>query len=344
MDGKGWMSTMKRNPFYDNARVILIFLVVFGHMIQPFIESSGGVHMLYMWIYTFHMPAFIMLAGFFAKGYGSKDYILNLAKKLLLPYLIFQVAYTLFYYWIGKESWYNPLWDPHWSLWFLVSLFCWHVLLSLYKKLSPKTGITLAVVIGLFVGYIDFINHTFSLSRTFFFFPFFLIGYWLSNEQMMRLKTKEMKVASVAIMLAVAIILFAAPNFDVYWLLGSKPYSELGLEAFGAFARLLVYIGGFVMMMSVLAWVPSTENALTYIGSRTLYVYLLHGFIIQFFRENEMFAVNSVFDIIGLAALSAAIVLLLSSRWMMGIFQPLVEGNLSIIKESVKQRRTRTEP
>lgn len=57
-----------------------------------------------------------------------------------------------------------------------------------------------------------------------------------------------------------------------------------------------------------------------------------------------MFAVNSVFDIIGLAALSAAIVLLLSSRWMMGIFQPLVEGNLSIIKESVKQRRTRTEP
>src|SRR5699024_3696755 len=177
---------MKRNPFYDNARVILIFLVVFGHVIQPFIQYSAGVHTLYMWIYTFHMPAFILLAGFFAKGFGNKDYIVNLAKKLLLPYLIFQLLYTLFYYWIGKETWYNPLWEPHWSLWFLISLFCWHILLIGYKKLSPAVGITLAFAIGLVIGYIDVIGHTLSVSRTFFFFPFFLIGYWLSNEQVMR--------------------------------------------------------------------------------------------------------------------------------------------------------------
>lgn len=335
---------MKRNPFYDNARVLFIFLVVFGHIIQPFRESSSGFYTLYMWIYTFHMPAFILLSGFFAKGYGNKDYILNLVKKLLLPYVIFQIVYTLFYFWIGKDGWYSPLWEPQWSLWFLVSLFCWHVLLNLFKRFSPAVGITLSVVIGLAIGYIDVIGHAFSLSRTFFFFPFFLIGYWLSNEQVMRLKSTHLKVASVAVMVAAAIILYAAPNFDVYWLLGSKPYSELGLETFGAFARLLVYIGGFIMTMSIFAWIPASQLPLTYIGSRTLYVYLLHGFFVQYFRVNDMFAMNSVLDVILLAVLSAAIVLLLSSKWVVGLFQPLMEGKATVMKDIWRQRRTGTEP
>ena len=80
---------MNRMPFFDNARLILIFLVVFGHMIQPFATDSQLINSIYAFIYIFHMPMFIMLAGFFAKGIGKPKYILNLAKKLLLPYLIF---------------------------------------------------------------------------------------------------------------------------------------------------------------------------------------------------------------------------------------------------------------
>ena len=50
---------MGRNAYFDNAKLILIFLVVFGHMIQPFIDDSNAIHSLYTWMYTYHMPAFI---------------------------------------------------------------------------------------------------------------------------------------------------------------------------------------------------------------------------------------------------------------------------------------------
>src|SRR5699024_4083736 len=99
------MKNMKRYAYFDNAKLILIFLVVFGHMIQPFIDASHEINTLYLWIYTFHMPAFIFLAGFFAKGSGNKEYIVNLAKKLLIPYIIFQLLYTGYYFFIGKENW-----------------------------------------------------------------------------------------------------------------------------------------------------------------------------------------------------------------------------------------------
>src|SRR5690625_3817342 len=184
---------MKRNAYFDNAKLFLIFFVVFGHMIQPYIDSKY-VGTFYTWLYTFHMPAFIFLAGFYAKGKSSADFIINLAKKLLIPYLIFQTIYTIYYFYIGKSGWLtDSIFYPHWSLWFLISLFSWHMLLIVYKKMHPTIAITLAVSLGIIVGYFDPIGHLFSLSRTFVFFPFFLLGHLVSMEQLMFLKQTKVR-------------------------------------------------------------------------------------------------------------------------------------------------------
>ncbi|HEX6594013.1 MAG TPA: acyltransferase family protein [Bacillota bacterium] len=332
---------MERNAYFDNAKVLLIFLVVFGHMIQPFTGESSGIDTLYMWIYTFHMPAFIFLSGFFAKGSGNKQYIMNLAKKLLLPYLIFQSIYTIYYFFIGKSDWQAGIFYPHWSLWFLFSLFCWHMLLYWFKKIPPVIGVTIAILIGLIVGYFDEIGHTFSLSRTFVFFPFFLLGYWLKKDHVMLLKKKTMKVTALIIMVVVAIGIYVAPDFNSGWLLASKSYGTLGLEEYGGLARLLVYVTSTLMAMSILAWVPTARGRLTILGSRTLYVYLLHGFFIQYFRETNLFAVDHIFDLFGLGALSALIVLLLSSKPVLGIWQPFVEGSTSMLRNVCRREQAK---
>src|SRR5690625_7801367 len=115
---------MKRLAYFDNAKLLLIFLVVFGHLIQPFTGDSKSVQTLYTWIYTFHMPAFIFLAGFFAKGSGNIQYIIKLAKRLIIPYLIFQVMYTGYYFYIGKCNWLTDhIFYTNCSLWCLFSLF-----------------------------------------------------------------------------------------------------------------------------------------------------------------------------------------------------------------------------
>ncbi|MGP4106216.1 acyltransferase family protein [Virgibacillus sp. L01] len=332
---------MERNAFFDNAKVFLIFLVVFGHMIQPFTDGSRGMNSLYLWIYTFHMPAFIFLAGFFAKGSGNKKYITNLAKKLLVPYIIFQVLYTVYYFFIGKEGWQAGVFYPHWSLWFLFSLFSWHILLYWFKKIPAVFSVITAITIGLAVGYFGEIGHTFSLSRTFVFFPFFLMGYWLTQNHVMWIKHKSAKIASVAIMVTVAVAIYMAPEFNSGWLLASKSYSDLGQPEFGLFARSLVYLTSAIMAFSVLAWIPKTQNKFTKFGTRTLYVYLLHGFFIQFFRQAGLFEVNNVLEFVGLAVISAAIVLVLSSKPIQVISQPFIEANISKLKRMINQRQNK---
>ncbi|ALX49839.1 acyltransferase family protein [Lentibacillus amyloliquefaciens] len=323
---------MERNAYFDNAKLILIFLVVFGHVIQPFTDDAAGLNTLYLWIYTFHMPAFIFLAGFFAKGSGNIRYIKKLAQKLLIPYLIFQVIYTGYYFLIGKEGWQLDMFYPHWALWFLFSLFSWHILLILFKKMPAVMGLSISVGIGLIVGYFGEVGHTFSLSRTFVFFPFFLMGYWITQNQVMFLKQIQLKAAAVVVMLVVAAGIYFAPEFNTGWLLASKSYSTLGLPDYGIIARLSVYVTSALMAASILAWLPSKRSKLTARGTQTLYVYLLHGFFVQFFRETDMFTVNSVIDVLGLAVMSALIVLVLSSRPVRGVWQPFIEGKMSILK------------
>lgn len=335
---------MERNAFFDNARVILIFLVVFGHMIQPFIGNSNEIHTLYTWIYMFHMPAFILISGFFAKGAGDKNYILNLVKKLLMPYIIFQVIYTGYYFLIGKAGWQAGLFYPQWSLWFLFSLFCWHILLYFFKKLKPSYSISLALLIGIGVGYFSEIGHTFSLSRTFVFFPFFLIGYLVTEKQLMLVKKKVVMTVGLVVMSIFAVAIYYLPDIDTGWLLNSKSYGELGVAEFGGLARLLVYAGSTIMVVSVLAWIPKNKIiGVTHLGSRTIYVYLLHGFFVQYFRQMELFKVDGLIDIIGLAAISAALVYLLSSKPILGISQPLIEGRITWLKEKFNRDKTQTD-
>jgi|SRR5690625_550544 len=329
---------MQRNAYFDNARLVLIFLVVFGHMIQPFINGSTAVNTFYMWVYTFHMPAFIFLSGFFAKGSGSLAYVGRLARRLLIPYLIFQVIYTIFYIYVGQMSVPTDLFYPRWSLWFLLSLFCWHLLLIIFKRFPPLISLALALQLGVIVGYFSEVGHTYSLSRTIVFFPFFLAGYWVTKEHLRLLKHSYVKMATILIMGVIAVAIYIAPEFNSGWLLASKSYDVLGLPKHGGFARLLVYLTSAFMAASFLAWIPRRRFIWTTLGERTLYVYLLHGFIIQYFRINEFFQLQTMFDFIGLAVLSALIVLVLASRPIITLSQPLIEGRATALKRFVQRK------
>ncbi|UOR11158.1 acyltransferase family protein [Halobacillus amylolyticus] len=324
---------MKREALFDNAKLLLIFLVVFGHLIQPFTDGSHIMYTIYMWIYTFHMPAFILLSGFFAKGLGDKDYIVNLAKKLILPYMIFQLTYTGYFFFIGKDGWLSGPFYPHWSLWFLFSLFCWHIMLYWFKKVPAPLGMFVAVGLGIVVGYFNDIGHMFSLSRTFVFFPFFLAGYWLTKENVKKWRTPQVREATLLFATVVVGLIAIFPEFDSGWLLGSKSYSILGNPEFGGLLRFGVYVIGGIMTVCILAWIPNKSYRFSVLGGRTLYVYLLHGFFIQFFREAGWFKVDNIFDFAGLAIVSASIVFLLSSTSIRTLTQPVIEGRVQLMKK-----------
>lgn len=56
-----------RNLKLDNAKGILITLVVIGHMLLPIQGTTRGVTNFFYMIYTFHMPAFVFISGLLAQ-------------------------------------------------------------------------------------------------------------------------------------------------------------------------------------------------------------------------------------------------------------------------------------
>ncbi|MCL6573332.1 MAG: acyltransferase family protein [Bacillus sp. (in: Bacteria)] len=327
-----------RDAYYDNAKFLLVFFVVFGHLLQSYIHEDKYIYTLYTTIYTFHMPAFILISGFFAKGFQKKGYLKNIAKKLILPYLIFQGIYSLFYFFLNEQKVIdlNPL-NPQWSLWFLISLFCWNVMLFLFTKWKAVTALLLSVALGIVVGYFDEINSYLSLSRTFVFFPFFLLGYYLKNGHFEKIREFKFKFISLFILISLFVTFYFLPDFDNKWLFGSKPYGALNYSYLnGGIIRLGVYCLTLLASLSLLALVPRQKYFFTKWGTSSIYVYLLHGFFIKFFRNSGLVEIlNNTQQIVVLIILSILLIAFLSSKMVRKISQPLVELKSKFFKKYI---------
>lgn len=78
-----------RNPVFDIMKGFGILLVIAGHW--------GGVNKyLFNFIFSFHMPLFFILAGYFYKPKDTSDSLSKDFKRLIIPYL-FTCSLILFY-------------------------------------------------------------------------------------------------------------------------------------------------------------------------------------------------------------------------------------------------------
>jgi fucose 4-O-acetylase-like acetyltransferase len=323
-------SASKRSKYFDNAKFILIFLVVFGHLISPLKEQDGILFTLYTVIFLFHMPAFILISGYFAKGFKNKGYLLKSVKKILLPYFIFQIIYSIYYYLVGKEETLQfDFLHPHWSLWFLLSLFFWNLLLYVFASLR-WFGLFVAVLLGIVIGFVDEVGSFLSLSRTFVFFPYFLLGYLLNGDMLKKVIRAKYSVR-VGVFIIIGTLLFFGfwfPENAVPWLLGSTSYANMGGEevADGIF-RGIQYIITLIVIFGFLALIPSSPHKVSEIGERTLYVYLFHGFIIKSLQavvpDKSLFSFSGYYLL--LIGVSLLICFILGSYLTKKFTRPLVE-------------------
>lgn len=330
----------QREFYYDNAKFLLIFLVVIGHFITSFI-GNGIIEQIYIFIYLFHMPAFILVSGYFAKGIYKPGYLKKVAQKLLIPYLLFQLIYSCYYFALYDENELTlQIFNPHWSLWFLLSMFCWYVLLYFYKEIkNRKLGMAVAILVGLIVGYIDDIGNYLSLSRTFVLFPIFLLGFYMKKEHFERLVSKQGKLlAAIALFAMILIIHFVLVDLPKEWMYGSKSYEKLGADWEGGVIRLLYYGMSFIMVFSILAFVPWKERFFSKWGARTLYVYLLHGFIIRYFRTTDLVPyIKETGSYYLLLIFAVVVTLLLVSKPVYIVAQPLLELRADGLRKVLKK-------
>ncbi|GGO05945.1 acyltransferase family protein [Saccharibacillus kuerlensis] len=272
----------QRDAYFDNIKVLLIALVVVGHLIEP-LSGSEIFRPLYLFIYSFHIPLFVLISGFFCKRITSGDYRIKVVGSLIVPYLIFETLYSLFdYYVLGAQKLRFSYFTPYWLMWFIFSMIIWKMLLPYAVKIRWALPISFAIAI--LAGYAADAEYYASISRTIVFFPFFLAGYYLDKADVDRLRTPLMKgIAAVILGMAAVIMINYGNGFRTEWFYGSLPYRDLGHPEWSAgIYRLAAYaaavlIGGAIMILMT----GRNIRGLSRLGRNTLYAYLLHGFLVR---------------------------------------------------------------
>lgn len=311
-----------RDSFFDNAKFILIFLVVFGHIISPYRTNDEWLVSIYHFIFIFHMPAFILLAGHFSTNFHKRGYYTKIVTRLLIPYLILQTIYTLFYSKLYASTEYSlQYFTPRWAMWFLLSMIAWKLMLPLFAKLKARYSVPLALALGMGIGFFDITERFLSLDRTFYFFPFFLAGYYLTRTDLFeRVKNGIYRPYAAGFL----VLLFVA----IYFVLGGIDGASIlyGTYTFSSVIDMLgrggIYVGSFLVTLAFFALVPKEKYFFTGIGRRSFYVYILHGFIIKWFFESSFSeAINSPMGYILLIIMSIVVTFITGNKYVVKAIQ-----------------------
>lgn len=81
----------ERNLVYDAIKLFAILMVLWGHAVAYLQTSDPTENPVFIAIYSFHMPLFMTVVGFFSGSVAEKrfsDFITIKARQLLLPPLV----------------------------------------------------------------------------------------------------------------------------------------------------------------------------------------------------------------------------------------------------------------
>lgn len=238
-----------RSAYYCNLKLLLIYLVVLGHLLEPRL-SDPEVYRLYRLIYRFHIPLFALLSGLFLKDSIG---CLRQLRRMLPLYLACQTLAVV----LRQARWHTPWW----ILWYLLSLCCWLALSALLLK--PGRGkwliFALSILLGCLAGAVPWIGRPFSFSRTLVFFPYFWLGVSLKPD------TPWHKLRLPALLA----LPLPHPDVSASMLYQAGPCPPL--------LRLWCYGSALSLGLFILSWTPRRRFPWTRAGADTLPAYLLHG-------------------------------------------------------------------
>ena len=316
-----------RSLFFDNLKAVLILLVVLGHTIEPIL--TGKMKIIYLFIYSFHMPLFAFCSGYFSKFDPGK-----ILKDLIYPFVVFQILYCLFEkFYLGNPYATIQFTTPYWIMWYLFALVVWTLILPVIEPgTNSNKGILIITCISLALGIISGFDKTLgyymSLSRIFYFLPFFITGFCIrkviDTETFQSIASKRY-IRYISGALSVLVIVGISLNYqqiDVRWLYGSFTYE---LEGYTIFIRLLSYLTAFSISIFLMSVAPKRKRFYTYIGQRSLQIYLLHGFLMRLILKMNIYnyVQNQYFRLLLSCAISIIIVIILSSGLIKRILNPL---------------------
>ncbi|MEV0734626.1 acyltransferase family protein [Streptomyces sp. NPDC050549] len=272
-----------RDAFFDNAKYLAILLVAVGHSWEPLKGDNRVLQGLYMVVYSFHMPAFIIISGYFSRSFDLRpDRLKRLITGVAVPYVVFEIAYSLFSRYANDDPHQKiTLLDPLYLTWFLCALFIWRLTTPIWKLV--RHPLPFALGIAMLASCTPDMTDDFDLQRLAQFLPYFVLGLVLRPEHFQWVRRRAVRVLSVPVFVAApAVGYWAVPRMNAGWFYHHDSAQEFGAPWWaGPVMMLLMFACSLLLTAGFYSWVPSRKTWFTALGAGTLYGYLLHGFLIK---------------------------------------------------------------
>ncbi|MCX5412599.1 acyltransferase family protein [Streptomyces sp. NBC_00059] len=273
----------RRDAYFDNVKYLAIVLVAVAHAWEPVMDGSRTTRALYMVVYTFHMPAFILVSGYFSRSFDmSAPKVKRLVTGVVVPYVLFETAYSLFKrYAGGVEDTPITLLDPLFLTWFLIALFIWRVTTPLWQSLRHPlpVALTIAALASVTPGITDDLD----LQRVCQLLPFFVLGLLMKPEHFQLIRRREVRMLSVPLVVGALLFAYwASPRMGLGWFYRSNSAQEMDFQWWAGPVMTLAMFGcALALTIAFLAWVPRRHMWFTVLGAGTICGYLLHGFLVK---------------------------------------------------------------
>lgn len=291
------MNKIERDSTLDSIKFVLISLVFLGHTLTVNKEAWGNTY-LFSFIYSFHMPAFVLVSGYFYKDSDPKKFWRGIL-ELLIVILVFQIIYFSY-------NWFDPydfslkgvlyrvshLYLPRRALWYILSLCFWRMIMRYCPpkiRENYKIAIPLATILSLFAGFVPLCGE-FSFQRTFVFFPYFLLGYYIHKFALWK-RIRGIKTWKCLIVIVLYfIVIMMIPNFPDSMLFGSFHYwTGVATWYIMLFLRLLSYLWVLPLTICVLSIIPNCKffaekgkDTMFYFLYHPYFVWLIHFLVVRY--------------------------------------------------------------
>jgi fucose 4-O-acetylase-like acetyltransferase len=311
----------ERDPFFDNAKFFAILLVVAGHSIES-LRDIRFAHAAYLFVYTFHMPVFIVITGYFSRRFTfSGGKARKLLTNLAVPYVVFETAYSTYHWAVGHSKFEISLLDPYYLTWFLLALFAWRLSTPVWQQI--RFPVAVAVMMSLLSG-MSQLPGTLEMNRVFGLVPFYVLGLFLKPEHFEVLKKRWAAVLGALTLIAGFAFTYLIADRHlatewVYWRSGNPTLHVNNLVGTGM--RLGLLVAASVLVAAFLTLVPRRQHWFTSLGAATLYAYLLHGFatkLADYYGWYHAHVLHTVPGVLAVAAAGAILATLLCTppvRW-----------------------------
>lgn len=291
---------MVRIVLWDNAKYFMIMLVVLAHFTDVYSKTSGLLRGVTLFIYAFHMPAFIFVSGLFCGGaVRSRSFpvkkIIPYFKLFLLVQILIYVSVKLTVY----PSYRLSFITINTAAWFAFAVFVFYIITWLISGISIRYTLPVSIFLACFSGYFDNIGDILCLSRIVVFYPFFLAGSLVSYdnaEKLLDRKTVKIASALFIILAAAAVYIVLSCDENAYKFLLSLFRGRFSFSIIASAApfepalpwyavRAAHLLLASLLSLAFFSLTPRNESLFSHFGQRTTAVYVLHMPVLYILRR-----------------------------------------------------------